>query len=646
MNYADVFLPLPQDEFFTYIIPDNLRVTAGIRVTVPFGKRVLTGAVFRTHNNKPSGFQLKTISDVLDDSPVFSDKFIKLCSYTADTYCASRGEVFSMALPGRKSGTSRYKEPFSTEPYQFKLSEAQQKICDTILNTGSGAHLVYGVTGSGKTELYMDLARSTIGMGKSVLYLVPEITLSSQLHQRLYSVFGKDLAVYHSGLTPIQRADHWKQFYSGEKKIIVGTRSSVFLQSDNLGLIIIDEEHDSSYKENSSPRYSAKRLALYRMKLENCTVVLGSATPSVESFFAAKKGVLHYHELKERFGNAAMPEIVTVDLAESKDGISTALRVETAQAVRRGEQVVYLLNRRGYSPVLLCGNCKKRVECPDCCVSLNYHSDGLMRCHYCGFSTVLPKKCPSCGSDDLNKIGSGTQRIEEQVESLFPTLRVFRLDRDSSRKKGTIVELIDMINNKEVDIVVGTQMIAKGFDFHNITLVGILMADIGMNLPDFRSSERTFSLLMQVAGRCGRGTKPGKVVIQTLDPDNYLFDFVRSQNYGAFYEHEIKLRKLMNYPPFTRIARLVARGKDESAVIKGVEKAASFLKTAFGLTDGIQLLGPAPAPFTRLGGNFRYHIIIKFKNNALVKEKLSELNRVCKTKDVYIEIDIDPVELL
>ncbi|MDA3899267.1 MAG: primosomal protein N' [Spirochaetes bacterium] len=646
MKYADVFLSVPQDSFFTYSIPENMHVTKGVRVVVPFGKRTLPGAVITTHNKKPMGFAVKPILEFLDDQPLFSDTFVELCDYTATTYCAARGEVYALALPGRGSGVSRYKDPFIVEPYSFKLSDKQQSVCDEILKSATQAHLLFGVTGSGKTELYMELALRQIAAGKSVIYLVPEITLSSQLHQRLLAVFGDDLVLYHSGLTPNQRAHHWKLFYTNKKKIVVGTRSAIFMQAEKLGLIIIDEEHDSSYKENSTPRYSAKRLALYRMKREGCTVVLGSATPSIESYFAAKTGVLHYHELNERFGNAGVPQITTVDVGDSKEGISNLLRVETTEAARRGEQSVYLLNRRGYSPVLLCGDCKKRVECPDCCVSLNYHSDGFLRCHYCGYSVVSFTRCPSCNSENLKKIGSGTQRVEEHIETLFPSLRVYRLDRDSSKKKGAIVDLIERINQREVDVIVGTQMIAKGFDFHHITVVGILMADIGMNLPDFRSTERIFSLLMQVAGRCGRGELPGKVIVQTLDPQHYLFEFVRKQDYSAFYEHEIKLRKMMNYPPFVRLIRVVMRGKNEGAVLKVSDDIGDYLKSAVSAVKGVQVLGPAPAPFTRLGGNFRYHIIVKIKAGVCIREHLLQLVKKFKKPDLYLEIDIDPVDLL
>lgn len=645
MKYADVYLPVPKDGSFTYIIPEQMNIVPGVRVVVPFGRRNLMGFVANTHNNKPQGFALKEIAENLDEAPIFGEALMALATYVARTYIATMGEVYAMALPGSGSGESRYKKPFDSQPYDFSLNEEQQRIFDAIIGGDKKEHLIFGVTGSGKTELYMALAREVIKGGGSVIYLVPEITLSSQVYQRLDRVFGDDLTVYHSGLSPNQRIDHWRAFYRGEKKIVIGTRSSIFMQAPKVGLIIIDEEHDSSFKENSTPRYNAKRLALFRSHHEGAYVVMGSATPSLESYYASLSGLLTLHTLKSRFGGAGLPDIDIVDISEDDSGISSKLRVLTTEAIRRKEQVVYLLNRRGYSPVMMCGECKKRVECPDCSVTLNLHNDGLLKCHYCGYSVARVDSCPNCGSKDFITIGTGTQRLEEQVEKIFPTYKVYRMDRDSTKRKKDIYDIISMMDKGEIDLLVGTQMIAKGFDFQNISLVGILMADIGLNLPDFRATERIFSLLTQVAGRCGRGEVKGRVVVQTLDPEHYLFDFVKKQDYRGFFEREIALRKMMFYPPFARLVRIVIRGKDEAKVSKHAATVGTFLN-AQNNPEIVQLLGPSPAPFTKMGGNYRYHIILKCTKITKVQGLLFETRWKFSVPDLYLEFDIDPADLL
>lgn len=644
MKYIDVLLPIPKEGAFTYLVPDEMILTQGMRVTVPFGSRSLTGAVVREHNEKPEGFQVKPVSHVIDTETIFDERLITLSDQIASTYLCSEGEAIHCALPGSANGKSRYTKAFETTEKSFSLTQAQQKICDDIASASQNIHLLHGVTGSGKTEVYMHLALQTIDAGKSVIFLVPEITLSSQLYRRLDSVFGSSLVVYHSGLSANQKADHWKRMYSGEAAIAVGTRSAVFLQGD-IGLIIIDEEHDTSYKENSTPRYNTRRVALMRSRNEGCRVILGSATPSLESYYAAEQGHIMLHTLNERFGNAALPVIETVSLDEHEGVLTPRLRSEVVDTVKRKEQVVLMLNRRGYAPVRMCGSCKARVECPDCSVPMTYHSDGFLKCHYCGYILSDVKTCPACASDDMIMVGSGTQRVEESIEEIFPAFSVFRMDRDTARKKDRVSEMIEKLDDGSIDIVVGTQMIAKGFDFHGITLVGVLMADIGMSLPDFRAGERIFSLLMQVAGRCGRGEKSGKVLIQTLDPENPVFSHLKNHDYISFYREECELRKMLNYPPFGRISRIVFRGKDEALVNKSAQKAGEYLKKHIHQPT-IQILGPSPAPFAKIAANYRYHIILKHGVTQSVREVLKRIQGSFKTASVYIEIDIDPVDML
>ncbi|MFW6366187.1 MAG: replication restart helicase PriA [Spirochaetota bacterium] len=645
MKFADVLISVPVPGPFTYSTEGHTHIREGMRVRVPFRSRTVTGAVIRCHDDTPDSFGAKPVDSVIDDNPVFDSRLVALSRQIADVYLCSHGEAIHCALPGSANGTSRYEKQFQTVPRPFELTGRQRLIHESILENLGKVHLLYGVTGSGKTEVYMQLALDTIKCGRSVIFLVPEITLSSQLYRRLDSVFGGMLVVYHSGLSSNQKADHWKRFYNGDARIVVGTRSAVFMQSPDTGLIIIDEEHDPSYKENKTPRYNTRRVALMRSRDENCTVVLGSATPSVESFHAAREGHIVLHRLTERYNNACLPVIETVPMGEETSPLSNRLRSMTVDAVKRGEQAVLMLNRRGYAPIRMCGECKKRMECPDCNVSLSYHRDGFLKCHYCGFIRQDVSHCQTCGSNRMLLVGSGTQRIEDDIERLFPAFSVFRLDRDSARKKDAVREMIERLEDGSVDIVIGTQMIAKGFDFHGITLVGVLMADIGMNLPDFRARERTFSLLMQVAGRCGRGEKKGTVIIQTLDPENSVFTFLKNHDYESFYEQECEVRRLLHYPPFSRIVRIIFRGRTERTVSAAADKAGRYFTEAL-RGEKVDVLGPAPAPFARIASNYRYHIIIKHGVTMSVRQHIRYVQTNFRQSDIYVEIDIDPADML
>lgn len=652
--FADVFISYPLDEYYTYRIPVGIYISTYSRVRVNFAGRYMTAVVIRVHDNEPKDFEVKEIIDVIDSEPIFDDRLINLAHYTASNYLASVGETLAMALPSALKPSSRYKIPFkkSQVRQELMLNEEQQLVLDQIIKESDNVtltHLIFGITGSGKTEIYIEIARRLISRGKSVIYLVPEISLSSMIFERLYGVFGDELIIYHSHLTPNQRLYNWIRFYRGEAHIAVGTRSAVFLQCPQLGMIVIDEEHDGSYKEHSTPRYNARRIALYRSKAEKALVVMGSATPAVETLYACEKGVMKLHNLKNRYGNASLPEvnIVKINSTKPKHIISPILKLQTKRAIDAGRQVIYLLNRRGFAPIVICNSCGWTVECPHCNISMNYHKDRNMLCHYCGYQQAVPSVCGKCGSEQIDKVGSGTQRVEEIIEKEFADFSIFRLDQDSSRKKDTVPELIDRMNRGEVDILVGTQLVAKGFDFHNITLVGVILADIGMNLPDFRSTERIFALLMQVAGRSGRGDVPGKVIIQTLDDQNPLFRFIRNHDYYGFYRTELEIRRMLNYPPFTRLARLLVRGTSEERVIASINALKQAINEQLkSIREGISVLGPSSAPFGRIGGNYRHHIIIKSGNVTTLQEVIAASRSAVTGRDVYLEIDIDPYELM
>ncbi|MBN1532931.1 MAG: primosomal protein N' [Spirochaetes bacterium] len=651
--YADVFIGYPLDERFTYRIPEGSAVAPGMRVMVDFRRRTLMAYVERVHDTEPQGFQVKDIISAIDPEPIFDARLLELARFVAGTYLGTVGEALAMALPSGKSEPKRIRPINAATPSQGpRLNDEQEGVYRAILASlaeGRRRHLIFGVTGSGKTEIYIKLAMHFIAQGKSVLYLVPEISISSQIYDRLHRVFGDDLVLYHSNLSQGERLRSWNRFYRGEATIAVGTRSAVFLQCPDLGMIAIDEEHDGSYKEHSSPRYNARRLAFRRSADEGALLVLGSATPSMESFTAAERGVIGIHLLQRRYGGARLPEIEVLEIegGRPEDIITPRLKLYTKQAVERGEQAIYLLNRRGFSPVIRCGACGHVVTCPHCDISLNGHSGGMMECHYCGFRRREPECCDSCGEKTLARLGAGTQRIEEIIASQFRGMRVFRMDQDSMRRKGEADRMMGMMRRGEIDILLGTQMVAKGFDFPRVTLVGVLMADIGLNIPDFRATEKIFSLLMQVAGRSGRGEQPGRVVVQTLSGDNPLFNFFRRHDYDGFYRHEKRLREDLGYPPFTRMARLLLRGTDEGRVAGAAAEVRRALDAAVSaLKSGVRVLGPTSAPLVKIGGNYRHHLLLKSESVDELRRVIEAARETARLGGVYLEIDIDPVEIM
>jgi primosomal protein N' (replication factor Y) len=651
-SFADVCVGYPVEGVFTYAVPDGIPVPAFSRVKVDFRGRTVTAFVLALHRDTPAGFEVKEIRSVIDESPIFDERLLDCARYVAENYFGSLGETLAMALPSGERPSKRYRHPFGPSASRaIVLTGEQQSVYDAIttsFDSGAPFHLLHGITGSGKTEVYMEVARRFMGGGASVIYLVPEISLSSQIFERLHDVFGDDLIVYHSRLTAQQRLHNWMRFYSGDAKIAVGTRSAVFLQCPRLGAIIIDEEHDGSYKEHSTPRYNARRVAFYRCRKEGALLLMGSATPSVESLYAAERGLMKLHALKGRYGKAVLPEIEIVRLSSARPEamLSTPLKLHTRRAIDGGLQAIYLLNRRGFAPFVVCGECSAVLECPQCSISLNFHSDGSMLCHYCGYQRRLPEACPACGAEKLEKVGSGTQRVEEVIAGTFRGSRIFRLDQDSSRKKDAIFELIDKMRAGEIDILLGTQMVAKGFDFHNVAVVGVILADIGLNFPDFRASERVFSLLLQVAGRGGRGDVPGRVIIQTLNEDHYVFGYLKNHDYYGFYRHELSVRRALAYPPFSRITRLLTRGPDEEIVAGAIARVAEALREGLKGVENTTVLGPAKAPLARIGGNYRHHVIIKARDIESIRPALRGAVAERLPRGVYLEIDVDPFDML
>ncbi|MBC1321161.1 primosomal protein N' [Listeria welshimeri] len=551
----------------------------------------------------------------------------------------------------------------SRDPYQnhqFEKSESlqllpdQQTACWKITAaTEQETFLIHGVTGSGKTEIYLQTIEAKLKEGKEAIVLVPEISLTPQMVERFKSRFGSEVAVLHSALSSGEKYDEWRKIERKEARVVVGARSAVFAPLENLGIIIIDEEHEASYKQEDNPRYHARDVAIWRANKYQCPVVLGSATPSLESFARAKKGVYTLIELPSRVNDRAMPEVSVVDMREelrkeNRTEFSTELLEKIKDRIAKKEQTVLMLNRRGYSSFVMCRDCGYVVECPNCDISLTYHqSSNQMKCHYCGHEERVPQKCPSCEGEHIRYFGTGTQKVEESLTKLIPEARVIRMDVDTTRTKGAHEKLLKSFRNHEADILLGTQMIAKGLDFPDITLVGVLNADTMLHLPDFRASERTFQLLTQVSGRAGRHERTGEVVVQSYNPEHYSIEFAKKHDFIGFYNHEMQLRKMGSYPPFYYLTMINVSDENEMKAIRTIQEMAQFLRGKLG-PDAV-VLGPVPSTITRIKNKYRYQCIIKYKIEPDLKKELKTLithYQKDQQKGLTINIDVQPYVLM
>lgn len=517
--------------------------------------------------------------------------------------------------------------------------------------------LLHGVTASGKTEVYFKLIDDTIKSGKNVLFLAPEIALASQLTKRLAKKFGtEDVAIWHSSISDGERYDVWQKLYRDEIKILAGARSAVFAPLQNIGLIIIDEEHESAYKQTTpAPRYDARKVAQKLAEFHKCPLLLGSATPDISSYYrAVNEGNLF--ELKHRYNNAKVPPVSVINMQEHgraayKNVISIPLQTEIKETLEKGQQVILLINRRGFSTFTQCQACGHVVECPNCAIPMIWHAkDQMLKCHYCNHVEYFPEVCPECGSDAFKNSGTGTQKIEQYVKDIFPDYNIERIDSDILTRKGEHIRLLEKFQRKEIDILVGTQMIAKGLDNPNVTLVGVISADASFNLPDFRASERGFQLLTQVAGRAGRGEFSGKVIFQTYNPDFYALASAKEQNYNEFYETEIAARSEFDYPPYSQIIRLVLSSMNNFRAEKSAQEIALRLCTMiekFGVSERLEVLGPTPCVIERLNGQYRFQILIKNKLDEKGHQFISSfLNKITLPKDIKMVVDVDPLDIL
>ena len=532
-----------------------------------------------------------------------------------------------------------------------KLTDEQECAYNVIKDSfgDSKTFLLHGVTGSGKTEIYMQLCEDVIKDNKTVIMLVPEISLTTQIVRRFYDRFGSNVAIFHSNLSDGEKYDEYKKIMNGEVSIVVGTRSAIFTPLKNIGLIIIDEEHSQNYKQDNNPRYYALDIAKWRSEFHNCPLVLGSATPSLESMARALKGVYVYVPLTKRIGKAKLPSMKIVDMApEFKKRnmiLSDELQMRIMEALERKEQVMLLLNRRGFSTIITCQACGYTYKCPHCDITLTYHkSSNHLRCHYCGYTTFNSDICPECKESAVRDFGLGTEKVEQYIKELYPSYNVVRMDMDTTSRKGEHERIIKSIENREIDIIIGTQMIAKGLDFPNVTLVGIINADESLNIPDFRSGENTFSLLSQVSGRAGRGELPGSVIIQTFNPDNKTLNNVLNHDYMGNYEYEMDFRRKLKYPPYYYLVSLKVASKSYENASKEVTKVANYLRS--NISDGTICLGPTTASQFRINNVYRFQIILKYKKDPKLFEALKYIDQqYALNKDVSIEIDVNPLRI-
>lgn len=640
----------------------------GQRVLAPFGQRKeQEGWIVALLDSCPPELQGITIKEleVVDEQPLFSQKMLSLAQWLASFYLCSLGEALDTLLPMAKTE----KEPMIEAPCEeagalfqreIQLSDEQQVAAQRITEKiGTPAFFyLFGPTGSGKTEVFLQVIQAVLARGRSVIYLVPEISLSYQLHQQLEARLGCSVALLHSHLKANQRLWYWRSLQSGQVKVVLGARSAIFAPLPDLGLVIVDEEHEQSYKAGSTPRYHARQVAMKRCRDEGAILLMGSATPSVEAIHASgifaeegsPKPSLELLQLSKRLAGGHFPEITTIDLKQSKSVLSSELVQALEDCVHKGGQGILFLNRRGYTPVVECFSCGKTQDCPHCSISLTYHKlRNRLQCHHCGFRMAFISSCLYCHRPELEFIGFGTEQIEEELERSFSHLRVGRLDTDVSSKKGYSKKILEAFARRELDVLVGTQMVAKGLNFEHVKLVGVILADTSLNMPDFRAAERTYNLLVQVAGRAGRFSPDGRVFIQSYQPANQIIRWASELNWQEFYQNELKVRRQTSYPPFSRLLRLVFRGKNLAKLEEAAQYWAGQLRAAAQENPNGQnwkVLGPAECPYAKVAGNYRLQLLVRTQSFQGLHYYVEQLLLELRGNQVYVEVDVDPQSLM
>ena len=622
---------------YQVMLPKALKAKAGVLVS----KKYQTFYQLVDKEYLPSSTPQKKILELFGNHKVISRKELMEISSSALSTLLEKKVLLEIK---EEDYRMKYGEK---RDYRKSLTVSQQVVVDCVLKDKVHTpFLLFGVTGSGKTEVYMQIIERVLQMGKTAIMLVPEISLTPQMIEQFSNRFGDQIAALHSALSEGEKYDEWRRIARGDASIVIGARSAIFAPLKNIGVIIMDEEHSDSYKQgDKNPRYHARDIAIWRANYHHCPVLLGSATPSLESMARAQKGVYQLLTLKERVNGKKLPKVEIIDMnlevRKNSSHLTCQLLNEIRTCIDQGEQAILFLNRRGFSTFVTCKNCGEAIKCPQCDITLTYHkSNRMLRCHYCGYATPFPKKCPYCLEDALSDLGVVTEKIEEELHTLLPTARVLRMDIDTTSRKGAHQKMITAFRNHEYDILLGTQMVAKGLDFSNVTLVGVINADTSLNIPDFRSSENTYSLISQVAGRSGRSKKDGKVLIQTFNPDHYAIFFVKNHDYLGFYQKEMIIRKKLGYPPFYYLCYIKLSGKNATYLFQEALKVKKVLEKNLKYTI---ILGPTSLAIFRVNNIYRYGIILKYKKEEMLREYLSEIQNHYKTNSkVRIDIDFNP----
>ena len=651
--FARVLVAIPSSDEFVYRIPEKMTLCAGCRVIVPFGSRSVTACVIAIEPEFETDYTVRDIIRVVDrDGPVFNEELVSLARFVSQMYLCSPGQALSAMIPsGRRESDSSLFEYDTSFTRIETLSDEQRYALDTI-NSEKGIYYLYGITGSGKSEVFLRAAEHVIAQGFQVIYLVPEITLTHQLSQDVFTRFSGRVALLHSALTPSQRLKEWHRIMNHEADIVIGARSAVFAPCARLGLIIMDEEHENSYKSGQTPRYHARQVAQKRCQMNGVSLIMGSATPSLEAWNMMERGLITRLELTKRVAGGKRPRIDVVSLAGQDRCITPYLEDEMRKTLLSGHSVILFLNRRGYSYYYHCEACGHVIQCPHCSLAMTYHKKtGLLHCHYCGFSTKLESTCPECGCKSMTVAGHGTEKVEEEVRRLFPSARIERLDADvATQDREKVRQVIQDFREGRIDILLGTQMVAKGLNFPRLSLVGVINADSTLSVPDFRSEERTYSLLEQVAGRAGRYDDSGHVILQSYRCSDRAVQAVLSNTGRQFYAQELEVRKILSYPPFRRLTSIVLRSAKQEKATAAAQELASVITSvieASRLEKTVTVSGVCPCVIEKRASSWRWQILISADNvraSNSVLEKALELYRI--PSGVHLETDVDPLSLL
>ncbi|MEA3489289.1 MAG: primosomal protein N' [Candidatus Omnitrophota bacterium] len=661
-RYVEVITSLPINRTFQYRVPDGVQYgpEIGKRVHIPFRNSKRIGYIVKIED-RPVVEEPKPLIDIIDEAPVFTEEMIALAGWIKDNYFCSWGEALEAMIPGplkhgKVSMTSRIKEePVRVEPALAHIPNREQKrvldeINKCVDERRHEVFLLHGITGSGKTEIYLQTMENVISKGGSGVMLVPEISLTPQTVERFMSRFGDKVAVFHSRMLQSAKFAEWKRIKDGNARVVVGPRSAVFSPFKDPGIFIVDEEHEPSYKQEDAPRYHAREVAIERARCAGVPVILGSATPSLESYSRALKGEYRLVELKQRIKEKELPRVKLVDMRLEFDTrvgrtvVSRILEEALRKDISKKQQALIFLNRRGFSTFVICRKCGYLLKCPKCDSPMVFHqAKNELICHYCNRRIPPPGICPGCNEDYLMYKGTGTQKVETELKKIMPQAGIARMDSDAMSKRGAHERVLREFREHKIDIIVGTQMIAKGLDFPKVTLVGVISADANLNLPDFRAGERTFNLITQVAGRAGRGDLGGEVIVQTYTPENYAIRLAAKHDYVGFFKEEIESRRQLLFPPFVNLVKITLRARKEENVMESAGRLAKILVKKI---PDIEKLGPAPSPIAKLRGYYRWNILIKARDRMkIVKQLGSALKGFRKGTGVLMAVDVDPMSM-